>query len=945
MELSGWTIFQKYHFEQYGVLALQNAWSDSDVLPSLSPQMSELIMERLTEILETPSARIDLEFEHFRLSRDLEETSEEFVKEMKERLVLALRPDMDNLYDTQNIKELIRQAHNGKDKQGGASQKPSAASLTSGNDGQAIGGKQSGQHFGQKKEGGEEDQQQPGAIDTGDLGAASHQPELVISFIGRFDVGKSSLANYLLNYFAFPVTDIRNKEKEKDVDILPSPQTGLPQMRIRSFPGYGAAGTNMQDWLQEHPGRVSPSEVVIFVLDKSMNETDFKVLRELVKRVPMENIQFVQNKFDRALAAELKSAESQKHSEVDPEKLKTELQNKKEEELNRYLTKKLEKAGLSAQFEHKHLLYTSTVNTADGEGLLELLKAIRNNPANTSSDDLWRGFIEQRMRFSFQLLKDWSTLFTERVLTGGIAAFRIAINEQNQGNKLPYISDEQAVMHLEEFKKYFKLDLEQEILALQRNELFFKLRAQAVVDHAVRQEHEKQFTDIADKVAAKLTQMGFLAKIRYVREQKQLLRKYVADEISSHQREQLETACKVYANGHHKKLAQCSRQHDWFDWFSWSDDTVIKRLKEKMNLASLAEVRQRSQQEAAPPELSLIEQEKGKLEEELGKLARKFALYYMSSFYGPYIYQQKTSVLVTSSSSTATDTVDHASMLPASGSDSPVSPNNAPVQSITLSNRMQATDIHREEASDEEQEVSDGYDHLPPYVPSGLPTEEKHIYESLNDTPASNSGAPPKPPRVTSLYTKELAEFANENIAETAEKCKALIDQIRPGVRKKLKKVIKRQLGLKLLPSSESLFREGFYRKGIIVMLLFGEGISREGQFEELADIRGGWRIAQWLEQVDDVSSLFDDFKSQTDYDQWSLDDQNHFDGFLEILQIVIAERKSLGMGVDVETIMKELLKPGMRQNQLKKHLIKSRKESMETAAETCMSLFLRLEQ
>ena len=137
-------------------------------------------------------------------------------------------------------------------------------------------------------EGGEECEELAGAA-TG----KTKKDKLTITFIGKANVGKSSLPNALLgiNHFKAEKTYVRKREKSFKK---------LPGIVVRSGPGYATDLISFKRFLSQYP--ISNSEVVVMVLVNDMTWEDKTVLRSLLENGHLpERIIFVRNKFDDAL--------------------------------------------------------------------------------------------------------------------------------------------------------------------------------------------------------------------------------------------------------------------------------------------------------------------------------------------------------------------------------------------------------------------------------------------------------------------------------------------------------------------------------------------------------------------------------------------------------------------------------------------------------------------
>ena len=118
---------------------------------------------------------------------------------------------------------------------------------------------------------------------------------LTITFIGRSNSGKSSLANCLLGIKHFENLETRALDHEADFKTL------LPDFRIRALEGYGSAKVPSRRFpdQQNDDLKIDPDEVVIMVLPDQMDRKDKQVLRNLIAGGHwLERIIFVRSKFD-----------------------------------------------------------------------------------------------------------------------------------------------------------------------------------------------------------------------------------------------------------------------------------------------------------------------------------------------------------------------------------------------------------------------------------------------------------------------------------------------------------------------------------------------------------------------------------------------------------------------------------------------------------------------
>lgn len=232
------------------LLVLQDIFSAGDAV--LSEPVLELIRGRLVEVFGKTSAEIDLEFEFFRLHRDLEELAGEVTKS----LVLAHRPNPKVVYEGGEVEKLMHQAGQTTSREGQAGR-----GEAQGNAGGNGGNQQQGR----------DNQDAPGQAgdNAGNNGVPQGQDpeegvdglpqELTIAFVGKAGTGKSTLASRLIGFPHFPV-DQEPIEKEGDYYFR-----GL---RIRSLPGF--PDEDSRTYIQDNG--IGRDDIVVFVLDDDLTD-------------------------------------------------------------------------------------------------------------------------------------------------------------------------------------------------------------------------------------------------------------------------------------------------------------------------------------------------------------------------------------------------------------------------------------------------------------------------------------------------------------------------------------------------------------------------------------------------------------------------------------------------------------------------------------------------
>lgn len=193
------------------------------------------------------------------------------------------------------------------------------------------------------------DQRDPQAIATMPATTASQKRPLTITFIGRFNSGKSSLANCLLGIKHFDINHTRTQTHETDFRTLPG-------IRIRALEGYGSAKVPSRKFpnQQNENLKIDPYEIVVMVMPDQMDRKDKQVLRSLIMGGhKLKRIIFVRGHFDAARDSVLKGLQMSQSSEQARDKIEK-LKDKQRKEHEKNL-----ESMLADQFSHLILPHLS----------------------------------------------------------------------------------------------------------------------------------------------------------------------------------------------------------------------------------------------------------------------------------------------------------------------------------------------------------------------------------------------------------------------------------------------------------------------------------------------------------------------------------------------------------------------------------------------------------
>ncbi|WP_252180402.1 ankyrin repeat domain-containing protein [Endozoicomonas sp. 4G] len=199
--------------------------------------------------------------------------------------------------------------------------------------------------------------------------------ELTITFVGRTNAGKSSLASALLGAKFFPSDERRTETGEDDIVVTPDTDVPSDTLRIRSLPAYGSE--DIQTWLENNP--IAADEIVVIVFRNSLSDFDVDVLRSLTRQNnrPLNQIIFVRNRFDEVVEAQKNIRKQTETMSKDEEvSLVTELQKAWKAEVRRYMKRLFRE---DESFVCPELLFTDCRDIYQCDGMESLLEAIKNS--------------------------------------------------------------------------------------------------------------------------------------------------------------------------------------------------------------------------------------------------------------------------------------------------------------------------------------------------------------------------------------------------------------------------------------------------------------------------------------------------------------------------------------------------------------------------------------
>ena len=271
------------------LLELQDAFSNTDHV--FTDAVQALIAERLVELLGKSSAEIDLEFERFRLHRDIEELGEE----VWESLVLAHRPDAEAVYEGGEVSKFIYQA--GDNPPGSGKTQSGTGNRSAGRSGSSSDSDES-----KEQEQGKEEEVRHKKPATVNRRSSQRVEPLRIVFFGRMSVGKSSLANLLIGYKHF--TEMDGETKGSVGNENGETPFKSPELIIRSLAGYDGWNEEEDNYIERN--NIKDSDIIVYVVDGPIKPTDKKYIRYFHDKG--QRVVFVRNKYQTAMKALLKAA-------------------------------------------------------------------------------------------------------------------------------------------------------------------------------------------------------------------------------------------------------------------------------------------------------------------------------------------------------------------------------------------------------------------------------------------------------------------------------------------------------------------------------------------------------------------------------------------------------------------------------------------------------------
>ena len=997
------------------LLALQEAYDDSDAV--LSEPALALIRERLVEVLDKSSTQIDLEFEHFRLRRDLEEATTEAI----ESLVLAHRPDTGTVYEDGEVNKLIYQA---------GDKPPKSDGVQFGNNGRTKGADDQSSED-QKSEDQEEESDEevvkskhPSVVSAVQGGTAS---PLRIVLIGQQNVGKSSLGRGLVKsnkYFTVttPVNYDRDQGyRSNDIEII-------------SLPGYGSPSLQGKKTISPDDLKtiIKPADLVILVTsNEGLNQYDQIAIRFLFEN----KIRFVivRNKWSDYLD-QLTRVLSPEDREKEAQKARKSVENE-----YRLVVKeaRLDDNFCLIAFTDSYDLIKLNIN--------ELIDAIESS---LSEGELkyWNRFLKSRVEL-FDLQQIISDIIIQEVEGNENPASVLEKSmkriEDEIGRRyavrVPYIFVLNS--YVKTIKEKNAIDIiarEKEFLELHRMILMFRH------DHnefeqkikELRNEHRKEKAELEERNR----QLGYsLSNIRKVQQEldekinsmQAAISDDVVNDLISTEREKIKRAkentdkIQKVANKLvklHKDLQENEKKKSWlylfYDYYEYDkgkkeiekqracvmDELVITqswqdKLEKELNnshdntmnaldsygkkLAVVAlksrnhDIKPQEQKtdtssaHAANPPVAANEDDADTIStmEYMYTILRSgesHELAGLNDFQRSYIHQKSKDAVETletvttyiafhmlpyiqeeidkkleqsyhspqhlgtrepmgiieghDSTSDKGVTQPVLSQPPKKHSPAPPKPPRTKttppdvakmqpetavgdetdthlyesLQHLSIRDRMNLSEDHdstSDEGAEDHDSTSDEGDtpsELPPLLKEQsldlqmqmLQQKSFHIQQG-QDTP---------PPATPPHMSEELKDKIKANIRGNWKDSKKLLDQINPKTRGTLKKRLAKTFELKRPPSSKLIFEEGFYRKGIIVLLLYSEGVTDT----EMASISGSSDIIDWFQASEaNFSVMAEELKASVDYAQWEPKYQTGYDDFLrQIFRAIQADPK-----------------------------------------------------
>ena len=442
---------------------------------------------------------------------------------------------------------------------------------------------------------------------------ASTGNELTITFVGRFNAGKSSLASALLGGRLFPSDESRTEEDEPDVIITPNPDTPLERMRVRSLPGYGDG--RIKRWFKQN--LIASDEVIVFVLRNTLLEHDEKVLEWLKNSGhSLSQIIFVRNQFDKDLEAKIIKRQL-KDSITDEEKkiIAAQLQKTLEAEFCESMEEFMKEFFDDETFNCPELHFTSCRNIYQCEGLESAYLAPEVNqelhaPGSSSQAEdsaIQRHSLLQALennihqKFSRQARSIWDRFLTFR-------------NHILKGKRNHYMDVFRDVFRSEQPIAYTVL---QKVLRIESGQIPIKdsslpLGAGKLMGHFWKEHNFDLEDEVArlrklstwDATESEMINLHAEALVRKSKKDQERYLNYLQEKTYLHSRKALTDSllqdlldfsanfkAAEFVHGLRKPMLAAIKRQMWF-WEKWgnSDDELLERFRQQLSRAIDAEL-------------------------------------------------------------------------------------------------------------------------------------------------------------------------------------------------------------------------------------------------------------------------------------------------------------------------------------------------------------------
>ena len=430
--------------------------------PTLSRHTRQAIRQQVTALLDWPDTEFNLDFE---------------VRQLHQAISESIPPKW--------IKELPKNKKQ-QDVKIDGEKSPGTRKKTS----SAQGGSSADE---KKSTGDHNDAGQPSGASATDTrqNTAVTGSQLTISFVGRFDAGKSTLANCLLGFKHFEVNFTQTTVPEPDAVIQPERNAPERTIRIRSLPGYGRGGED--EWFRNNP--IAPTEVLVFVFAEPAKKDDFDVIRRLVdKGHDIKRMVFVRNKFDLSLDVELEQRNEQGNPVALPGII-SELQDDFRQEFQKDLQGGWRRG--RQEVSHINLYFTSCSDLYKCKGIKKILDAIENLLRDADERITFRDFTSIRRTLP-DLLQRYSDWFLEalRHNENDITHYILRKFAQSEPDLLSLLPENQLSQMRQIFEKQYGYSYNDRALSLRYMETMSNTEASMVQRHA---EALLKFTSVEDR--------------------------------------------------------------------------------------------------------------------------------------------------------------------------------------------------------------------------------------------------------------------------------------------------------------------------------------------------------------------------------------------------------------------------------------------------------------